>query len=582
MSEPSDVGGARPADGDDATHSSRRAKRQAERAAEREAYLTGQQPVLTRRELKRQREEAAALRAAVAAGELTMEQARALQNPLLDQSDIQIPATGSQGVPVQEEVRRTPEPVSPAAPVAPAAPAAPTPSWQRQPSSAPLAETPSPAATPTPSPVVPASPAPVTPSPLLPAVPAWSAASAASTHSPSPVATPSPVLPPVSAPPVSPPPVAAPAVPTAGAVPAPRGPEAPQVADAGLTADRIDELSEMPTGVYTPVDLPIRSPQVDSTPTGTSSLPERRSVLGRTSPAEPVDQGPTAGPAVPASPPASPATSWSPTTSAAPAGPASSPTTAPAVPSVGARPAGSAEPTVTASSTEVEDGDAAGPVRRPIVRVPSAAQGVRTIDIDSGELSAVQPVEDAAEDSSLHWRTLHSAGSAASASAAGAALSAGSAAAASPSAGSAAQAPAAAEPSSPSTTRGQAATGEGEEGYGGIDNPQWPSLHGGGPTGSGGKTIATSPYTSEPEPVAPERPGTAEPAERTSPAATKDVARAPEGKRTSTLTRVLLIALLVVVILLVILAVVWFVLLRDTASTAMAAQAIATWTSLLT
>lgn len=64
--------------------SSRRAKRAAERAAEREAYITGQQPLLTRRELKRLREEAEALRAAVAAGEITPEEARALQNPLLE------------------------------------------------------------------------------------------------------------------------------------------------------------------------------------------------------------------------------------------------------------------------------------------------------------------------------------------------------------------------------------------------------------------------------------------------------------------------------------------------------------------
>ena len=62
--------------------------KRAERAAEREAYITGQQPLLTRRELKRLREEAEALRAAVEAGELTVEQAKALQNPLADQSDV--------------------------------------------------------------------------------------------------------------------------------------------------------------------------------------------------------------------------------------------------------------------------------------------------------------------------------------------------------------------------------------------------------------------------------------------------------------------------------------------------------------
>ncbi len=52
-----------------APRGSRRAIRQAERAAEREAILTGQQPLLTRREMRRLREEAKALRAAVEAGE---------------------------------------------------------------------------------------------------------------------------------------------------------------------------------------------------------------------------------------------------------------------------------------------------------------------------------------------------------------------------------------------------------------------------------------------------------------------------------------------------------------------------------
>ncbi|WP_257493421.1 hypothetical protein [Actinomyces wuliandei] len=68
-----------------APRSSRRAIRQAERAAEREAILTGQQPLLTRREMRRLREEAKALQAAVEAGEITEEQARALQDPLAEQ-----------------------------------------------------------------------------------------------------------------------------------------------------------------------------------------------------------------------------------------------------------------------------------------------------------------------------------------------------------------------------------------------------------------------------------------------------------------------------------------------------------------
>ncbi|AYD89999.1 hypothetical protein D5R93_08135 [Actinomyces lilanjuaniae] len=72
-----------------APRSSRRAIRQAERAAEREAILTGQQPLLTRREMRRLREEAKALQAAVEAGEITEEQARALQDPLAEQPAVE-------------------------------------------------------------------------------------------------------------------------------------------------------------------------------------------------------------------------------------------------------------------------------------------------------------------------------------------------------------------------------------------------------------------------------------------------------------------------------------------------------------
>ncbi|ETJ39536.1 putative alginate regulatory protein AlgP, partial [human gut metagenome] len=69
----------------------------AERQAEREALLTGQQPLLTRRELKRLREEAEALRAAVDAGEITLEQAKALQDPLADQPNVDVPSLSATG-----------------------------------------------------------------------------------------------------------------------------------------------------------------------------------------------------------------------------------------------------------------------------------------------------------------------------------------------------------------------------------------------------------------------------------------------------------------------------------------------------
>lgn len=77
-----------PTQDEHAPRGSRRAIRQAERAAEREAILTGQQPLLTRREMRRLREEAKALRAAVEAGEITPEQAQALQDPLADPTSV--------------------------------------------------------------------------------------------------------------------------------------------------------------------------------------------------------------------------------------------------------------------------------------------------------------------------------------------------------------------------------------------------------------------------------------------------------------------------------------------------------------
>ncbi|WP_159718201.1 MULTISPECIES: hypothetical protein [Actinomyces] len=88
----------------DPDHSSRRSIRRAEREAEREAILTGQQPLLTRREMKRLREEAEALRAAVAAGEITIEQARALQDPLADDHNVVIPSvTAASSAPAASE-----------------------------------------------------------------------------------------------------------------------------------------------------------------------------------------------------------------------------------------------------------------------------------------------------------------------------------------------------------------------------------------------------------------------------------------------------------------------------------------------
>ena len=86
-----------PTQDEHAPRGSRRAIRQAERAAEREAILTGQQPLLTRREMRRLREEAKALRAAVEAGEITPEQAQALQDPLADPASVTSRSSATSG-----------------------------------------------------------------------------------------------------------------------------------------------------------------------------------------------------------------------------------------------------------------------------------------------------------------------------------------------------------------------------------------------------------------------------------------------------------------------------------------------------
>ena len=101
-----------PTQDEHAPRGSRRAIRQAERAAEREAILTGQQPLLTRREMRRLREEAKALRAAVEAGEITPEQAQALQDPLADPTSVTSRSSATSG----DEAESGPgEPVEPAA-----------------------------------------------------------------------------------------------------------------------------------------------------------------------------------------------------------------------------------------------------------------------------------------------------------------------------------------------------------------------------------------------------------------------------------------------------------------------------------
>ncbi|MCL3790281.1 hypothetical protein H6X65_08815 [Actinomyces sp. AC-19-1] len=56
---------------------------------------------------------------------------------------------------------------------------------------------------------------------------------------------------------------------------------------------------------------------------------------------------------------------------------------------------GDQEPDAEAADEDTASPSPSTPARRPIVRIPATVQGVRTVDLDTGELSAVQPVDDA-------------------------------------------------------------------------------------------------------------------------------------------------------------------------------------------
>ena len=334
-----------PTQDEHAPRGSRRAIRQAERAAEREAILTGQQPLLTRREMRRLREEAKALRAAVEAGEITPEQAQALQDPLADPSSVTSRSSATSGDEAES------------APVEPAEPTAlDGGDYLEQGGQNP---------------------------PLSMSVPEGSAASAPSWRS--------------------------------------------------LSAAEAVAISEIETGLMEAVDLPVATLDYDAHWAANASsepapVPTRFSLKDRLEggsvaeaeePESPQDNEPqgaveVSGGAETEEPATSPydyreglepvaqddadASSQSSSVveavSAASAVPAIS-ATAPGAADVAAYgQAGamrSAEP--TRSGVSAGSASSAGSVRRPIVRIPAAAQGVRTVNASTGELSSVQPVD---------------------------------------------------------------------------------------------------------------------------------------------------------------------------------------------
>ena len=550
MSDPTDVNQSQPDAADDrtGTRRSRRAMRQAERAAEREAILTGQQPLLTRRELKRLRQEAAALRAAVASGEITPEQAKALQDPLAEQPRIGSPSLEAAGSHAAPSSPRSPEAGEPTAPPAsrgedlldapgrrvPGSSAVPAPSYDEAEaarvlqapsrpltagtsgtggldgSAAPLSGARMTGGEPEASPASPAT----SPVPYVGEgePDAWRSPS----YTPEPaVRTPAPSAPsPVAGPafgqgpvPGGPGGAAAPFTPGAGIASGPEGAfgePAPQVANASLSDDDIEDISAQPTGVMNAVETSALSPLSSAPAAGEPAvLPERRSLFNRDASADVRADD------------------------SAPAPSGADAYGAPGSADAGGPPGWAAQPV------------AGGPPRRPTVRIPNAAQGVRTVDTNTGELSEVRPVDDE---------------------------------------------------------------------FDGIDNPQWRILRPEGaqppqapeepqaPVGEEpAPAPAFTPYEPMPEPAAApdpqlsERPGATAPAGSAAgwnaPApATSPMSPVSEPPKTSKMGKILLIALValvVVVVALVVLGVVWFLLNREGGSSAGAIESVPTWTSLL-
>ena len=571
MSDPTDVNQSQSdaADDDAGTRRSRRAMRQAERAAEREAILTGQQPLLTRRELKRLRQEAAALRAAVAAGEITPEQARALQDPLAEQPEIEAPsleATGSHAASHEGRAAQADnEPTAfgtasrgeslpdaslrgqyaPGESTVPASsfdeagaarvlqipehpPASRTSEAEAWTSSAHDDEAGTRGAGATAFPGVPstgddsmspvAAPAHRTDGTGGDESGSWQTYSRAS-EPPTPMAAP-PV--PGSAPgPVigqggdSSTPGAAASFTSSGAG-AVSGPEAsaepfaepaPQVANTSLSDDDIEDISSQPTGVMNAVDASALSPLPSAPATDEpAGMPERRSLFNRDTPTPGAETGPG---------------------ELAPSG---------ADGYEGYAPGGSAE---VEGLPEWDSQAAGGPPRRPTVRIPNAAQGVRTVDTNTGELSDVRPVDEEFDGiDNPQWRILRPE-------------------AARPDAPSdepeapVAEEPASAPPFTPYEPMPGAAVREPQP-----PEPQFPEPTATAPADSGAGWSAPAPTSSPMSPVS-------------------------EPPKTSRMGKILLIVLIVVVVALVILAVVWFFLNRGSDSSASALGSVPTWTSLI-
>ena len=334
-----------PTQDEHAPRGSRRAIRQAERAAEREAILTGQQPLLTRREMRRLREEAKALRAAVEAGEITPEQAQALQDPLADPASVTSRSSATSG----DEAESGPG--EPAEPTALDGGDYLEQGGQNPPLSMSVPEVPAASA------------------------PSWRSLSAAEAVAISEIET--------------------------GLMEAVDLPVATLDYDAHWAANASSEPAPVPTrfslkdrlegGSVPEVEEP-ESPQDNESQGAVETSDDAEAEEPATSPYD-YREG-LASAAQDDGDASSQSSSAADAVSAASAVPAVSATASGAADFATYGQAGAVRSTESArSGVSAGSASSAGSVRRPIVRIPAAAQGVRTVNASTGELSSVQPVD---------------------------------------------------------------------------------------------------------------------------------------------------------------------------------------------
>lgn len=377
---------------------SRRAIRKAERAAEREAILTGQQPLLTRRELRRLREEAAALRAAVESGEITAEQARALQDPLAEQ-----PVIPDSSI---SRSRRETAASAPEAPgrrsSAPSGSSAPGSGWTTGEDTGQASSSTTPWTSPRKDP--------------SPSLPTWTPAPARSQDEadsePDPTLIDTGLMAPAELP------DGGASLALQSAPPSTEPPTAPMRRSLHTRREQSPQVASPPDQASSPGSPSPESPEAQGEGgRETQQADPTRVVTGLARPDRQEAQAPSAAKDAPVkdapAPEPEPAAQE---TSIQRLRPAVEKPDAPG-PESPTRVASAPEPAAKKSAPSASSGSSAAkvpylgngaPMRRPIVRIPAAAQGVRTVNASTGELSEIQPVDEDFEGiDTPQWKALH-------------------------------------------------------------------------------------------------------------------------------------------------------------------------------